>query len=98
MEDERQPQSAVSWVLEHSQHKRNTGYVLIKLAQCIDSGNNCPSHNELAEMTGLSKPTIQHALGELEKDGTIAIARHGGKVKNGGKKNCYQIVGYANPG
>lgn len=88
-----QPQTAVEHVLQHSTHKRNTGYVLIKLAWCIDQGNNCPSHNELASLTGLTKPTVQHALGELEKDGTITITRHGGGIKRGGKKNCYALPG-----
>lgn len=90
---EEKPQSAVEHVLKTSQHKRNTGYVLIKLAQCIDAGNPCPSFTELAEMTGLSKPTIQSALGELEKDGTVSITRRGGDVKRGGKKNCYALPG-----
>ena len=91
------PQTAVSWAKTHSKHKPNIKYVLIVLASCIDEGNNCPSQNDLVEITGLSKPTIQRALGELEKDGTIAIGKNGGDKKNGGKKNCYDMP-KMNPG
>lgn len=87
------PQTAAQWVRKHSTHRRNVRLVLSTLASEIDAGNNCPSHNELAELTGLSKPTIQKALGELEKDGTIASIKNGGDVKNGGKKNCYTLPG-----
>lgn len=89
----REPQTAAQWVRQHSTHRRNVRLVLSTLASEIDAGNNCPSHNELAELTGLSKPTIQKALGELEKDGTIASIKNGGDVKNGGKKNCYTLPG-----
>lgn len=92
-EDASKPQTAVDYVLEHSKHTRNTGYVLIKLARCIDQGNTCPSHNELATLTGLSKMTIQRVLGELEKEGWITSTKHGGDTKNGGKKNCYTLPG-----
>lgn len=89
----REPRTAVEHVLKTSQHKRNTGYVLIKLAQCIDTGNDCPSHKDLADMTGLAKSTVQHALGDLEKDGTIIRTTNGGKKVRGGKTNCYRLAG-----
>lgn len=95
--DAGKPQSAVNYVLQHSQHKRNTGYVLIKLAQCIDAGNHCPSHNDLATMTGLSRDTVRRVLGELSKDGTIVITKNGGDKIKGGQKDCYAIAALMTP-
>lgn len=90
--DSREPQTAAQWVTRYSKHVKNTRFVLMELAGFIDAGNRCPTHKELSEKTGLSKPTIQHALGELEKDGTVVIVKHGGEVTRGGKKNCYAIA------
>lgn len=91
--EDKQPRTAAQWVKQHSKHKKNIRLVLRELADLIDDGNDCPSHSELAEITGLTKPTIQHALEVLETDGTITITRHGGGVKRGGKKNCYALPG-----
>lgn len=93
MVDDGRPRTAAQWVKQHSKHRKNIRLVLMELAAFIDAGNDCPSHNELADETGLAKSTIQHALGELERDGTIAREKNGGKKTRGGHTNCYRIPG-----
>lgn len=96
MNEDRQPQSAVSWAFEVARkYKTATRFVLIALAECIEAGNSCPSHKDLADMTGYIKGTIQHALGELVKDGKIRRAKNGGEKVQGGRKTCYSLVDYS---
>jgi DNA-binding transcriptional regulator YhcF (GntR family) len=89
-----QPQTAAQWVKQHSKHRKAMRQVLTELAMFIDAGNPCPSHKDIADETGLSKSTVRHSLGELEKDGTISIVKNGGAKVKGGKKDCYTIVGF----
>lgn len=90
-----QPQTAVSWAFKAAKkYKTVVRFVLVALAEFIDTGNACPSHVELATNTGLARSTVQGALGELEKDGTIEHTKNGGSKVRGGKTNCYRLVGW----
>lgn len=91
MEDDRQPQSAVTWVRKNSRHTGSMRTVLIMLADFIDDGNNCPSQKELAAAAGLSTDTVRRVLGELVKDRTIIITKAGGKKVRGGQRDCYAV-------
>lgn len=93
--DGSRPQTAAQWVKQHSKHRKAMRQVLTELAMFIDAGNNCPSHKDIAQETGLSMTTVRHSLGELEKDGTITITKKGGSKVKGGKKDCYAIVGFS---
>jgi biotin operon repressor len=93
-----QPQTAAQWVYKNDKtHKGSERQVLLALAACMDEGNNCPSFSDLAEMTQLSRGAVQHALRELEKDGTITSMKNGGKKKQGGTTNCYFLGGFPQP-
>lgn len=89
------PQTAVTWAFKVAKkYKTAVRFVLVALAEFIDTGNACPSHKELAAETGLARSTVQGALGELEKDGTIKRTKNGGTQVRGGKTNCYRLVGW----
>lgn len=96
--DSSKPQTAEDWAFEAGKrYKTSVRFVLISLARCIDKENNCPSHKDLSEMTGVSKDTVRRALGELEKDGLVAIVKNGGGKVKGGQKDCYELPKYTRP-
>lgn len=90
--------TAIEWVFKNSPHKGNPRWVLLALASDYSKDGSCLSISELSALTKLAETTVRRALDVLEKDGTITIAKNGGRAKSGGLTNCYRIVGFDTPG
>lgn len=88
------PQSAVTWVYEHSTHKGNVQFVLVTLAIAYGEKGACLSMKEIAKRTGISQATVRRALDTLQADGTIQIIKNGGEKRGNGVTNCYRFPGY----
>ena len=59
-------------------HDHRPSAFLVYLALLdLGEGRAAPSHAQIAEQTGLSKRTVQDALGHLAKRGLISIKRAG---------------------
>lgn len=91
---EEKPQSAVTWVYEHSKHTGNVYQVLRTLAIAYAEQGACLSVKEIAEQTRVSQTTVRNALKLLEQDGTIEVIKNGGTKRRNGVTNCYRLVGF----
>lgn len=90
------PQTAVSWAFKAAkkEYSPTTRFVFVTLASLIESGNPCPSFKDLADITGLSKSSVQSSVETLESDSLIRRDRGNGDTVKGGVTSHYSLIGY----
>jgi len=88
---------AVDWVIKHSETKRNAKFVLAVIAH-HENGKNAtcwPSYKRLAQLTGLTSPTVIRAVKEAEELGEVIVTRKtGGSTTEGPPSNEYVLPKY----